>query len=77
MRNKFYQIVFVCLIVLITFSSDSGGGLLNQKISNGVASWFLAGIVSFGSIKCGTNGVPGVYTKVDHYYSWILNKIKP
>lgn len=28
-------------------------------------------MVSFGSTKCGVEGVPSVYTRVDHYAEWI------
>jgi secreted trypsin-like serine protease len=45
---------------------DSGGPL---AVPIG-PSWFLAGIVSFGS-GCGTAGYPGVYTRVTTYLSWI------
>ncbi|CAO1309917.1 unnamed protein product [Diamesa hyperborea] len=58
-------------------NGDSGGGLVFETTSNGVPSWFLAGLVSFGVANCGTEDIPGVYTKVDQYYSWILNKMRP
>ncbi|CAO1358462.1 unnamed protein product [Diamesa serratosioi] len=58
-------------------TGDSGGGLIHETVSNGVPCWFLAGIVSFGPVKCGTENVPGVYTKVDQYYNWVLSKMEP
>ncbi|XP_052750365.1 LOW QUALITY PROTEIN: CLIP domain-containing serine protease B4 [Galleria mellonella] len=34
--------------------------------------YFQVGIVSFGSEKCGSDGVPSVYTNVAHYHRWIV-----
>lgn len=39
-------------------------------------SQFDLGIVSFGAEKCGTVGLPGVYTKVEHYLSWIMDNLE-
>ena len=36
--------------------------------------WYQVGIVSFG-IGCGRRNVPGVYTKVASYESWIEDTI--
>lgn len=33
--------------------------------------FFQVGIVSFGSDKCGTAGVPSVYSSVHRYAEWI------
>ena len=33
------------------------------------------GVVSFGPRRCGTKGVPAIYTKVDQYMSWILDSV--
>ncbi|KFB43789.1 AGAP009844-PA-like protein [Anopheles sinensis] len=46
---------------------DSGGPLM-RNVSN---IWYLAGVVSFGAKVCGTKGLPGVYTNVEKYLSWI------
>ncbi|XP_049881037.1 phenoloxidase-activating enzyme-like isoform X2 [Pectinophora gossypiella] len=52
---------------------DSGGPLMfqNEKIFE------VIGIVSFGPKACGLEGVPGVYTKVHEYNSWIRSQIIP
>lgn len=46
---------------------DSGGPLIS-KSSTG--RFMLAGVTSYG-MGCGRNGVPGVYTKISHYVTWI------
>ena len=39
--------------------------------------WTQIGIVSWGVIDCGAEeGVPGVYTNVRHYLTWILDHIE-
>lgn len=50
-----------------TFSSFviflKGGPLMGEDHSNQLVPYsYLAGIVSFGPAKCGTPGLPGVYT---------------
>jgi len=57
---------------------DSGSALMttdviNQKVL--VDRWKLIGIVSFGPRLCGTDGVPGVYSRVRHYIPWILDNV--
>uniref|UniRef100_A0A182V4G1 CLIP domain-containing serine protease n=1 Tax=Anopheles merus TaxID=30066 RepID=A0A182V4G1_ANOME len=54
-----------------TCSGDSGGPLMRQM----TGSWYLIGVVSFGPQKCGTYGVPGVYTNVAEYVDWIKDNI--
>uniref|UniRef100_U5EYA6 CLIP domain-containing serine protease n=1 Tax=Corethrella appendiculata TaxID=1370023 RepID=U5EYA6_9DIPT len=54
---------------------DSGGPLMDVDIRHPKGpTWFLIGIVSFGK-GCATAGIPGVYTRVDHYENWIKSKI--
>ena len=38
--------------------------------------WYQVGIVSYGPERCGT-GVPGVYTNVASYISWIRRNLSP
>jgi len=51
---------------------DSGGGLYIQREQ--YRAWYLIGIVSFGSKKCGS-GVPGIYTRVSEFIPWIEKKM--
>lgn len=45
---------------------DSGGPLMTSVNGN----WFLIGVVSLGP-PCGKSTLPGVYTRVSSYMSWI------
>jgi len=36
--------------------------------------WYLLGIVSFGSKRCGV-GYPGIYTRVESFVPWIQDTI--
>lgn len=38
--------------------------------------YFLAGIVSYGPKNCGTQDLPGVYTRTSKYIEWIQSKIR-
>lgn len=46
---------------------DSGGPLACQVGD----TWFLVGIVSWG-VGCATPGIPGVYTKVSNFTTWMV-----
>jgi secreted trypsin-like serine protease len=54
---------------------DSGGPLMTRN-KTGKGQWFQVGLVSWGLRKCGTKGVPGVYTNVRTYLKWILDHIE-
>lgn len=51
---------------------DSGGPLM-VIIDN---HWHLAGIVSVGPVDCGTEGVPGIYTRLGSYLEWVAGRIE-
>ena len=51
---------------------DTGGPLMCQK--NTTSPFVLQGITSFGD-SCANPDVPGVYTRVSKYVSWIDNQI--
>ncbi|KAG5894889.1 hypothetical protein JTB14_030594 [Gonioctena quinquepunctata] len=56
---------------------DSGGPLMSLYADeNGEINWYSVGVVSFGPSPCGMQGWPGVYTKVAHYVSWIVSKLR-
>ncbi|KAH8387585.1 hypothetical protein KR093_008066, partial [Drosophila rubida] len=57
-----------------TCRGDSGGPLmlLDDSPTGGSSSnYYATGIVSLGSASCITNGRPMVFTRVEHYISWI------
>ena len=35
-------------------------------------NWVVVGVVSYGNVNCDGNGV---YTKVSHYYDWIMDTL--
>lgn len=50
---------------------DSGGPLVVRVAGKSL----LIGVTSFGD-GCGRKGSPGVYTRVAHFYNWILAKMR-
>jgi len=56
---------------------DSGSGLMRSipDFQTGIDRWDLIGVVSFGPRLCGTEGVPGVYARVNSYLHWLLDTI--
>lgn len=54
---------------------DSGNSLM--YFDRRASKWVASGIVSYGVRKCGTEGFPGVYTRVDSYLKWIHSVLKP
>lgn len=56
--------------VSATCFGDSGGPMFFE---HPILGYIQVGIVSFGSAVCGVK--PGVFTRVSHYYDWILSHI--
>ncbi|XP_065340210.1 phenoloxidase-activating enzyme 1-like [Cloeon dipterum] len=58
---------------------DSGGPLMVPDAVHGdpAPRSVQVGIVSFGPVRCGTKDMPGVYTRVGYYVSWILENMRP
>lgn len=52
---------------------DSGGPLMYEQNRR----YEVVGIVSFGHTPCGIENIPGVYTHVYQYDSWIRSNISP
>lgn len=57
-----------------TCTGDSGAPLIGWDDVD--KAWYMAGIVSFGANKCGLAGYPGVYTRVDKFLDWIVNRLQ-
>lgn len=55
-----------------TRSSQGDGGAPLVCQLNG--QFYVVGLVAWG-IGCGSSNIPGVYTNVAHYYSWIQSNI--
>ncbi|QQP36173.1 Serine protease easter [Caligus rogercresseyi] len=53
-------------------SGDSGSTLMQEY----QLQYTAVGVVSFGPKLCGTEGVPGVYTRVRNYMDWILDSLE-
>jgi len=55
-------------------AGDSGGPLQTFGRYNGhLIRMIQHGVVSYGLPACGTEGVPGIYTRVAYYVDWILD----
>lgn len=60
-----------------TCRGDAGAPLMGFNDTDPMEKfWYLAGVTSFGSIPCGDEGIPGVYTRVSYYFDWILTKLQ-
>lgn len=59
-------------------AGDSGGPLLHTQALDGLGDirYVQQGVVSFGPRNCGSEGLPGVYTRVPYYMDWILDTIR-
>ncbi|KAL6256344.1 hypothetical protein P5V15_012461 [Pogonomyrmex californicus] len=55
---------------------DSGGPLQAPGLYRGVTRTIQYGVVSYGLKHCGTEGYPGVYTRVSYYVDWILDTLR-
>ncbi|KAK9881642.1 hypothetical protein WA026_017163 [Henosepilachna vigintioctopunctata] len=58
-------------------NGDSGGPLSLMVPLGRFSREVQFGIVSYGLKNCGTEGYPGVYTRVNNYVQWILDTIRP
>ncbi|KAF7399194.1 hypothetical protein HZH68_007786 [Vespula germanica] len=54
---------------------DSGGPLMKVETIDELPKYYVIGVVSFGVQDCGATTTPGVYTKISHYVTWILDNI--
>ncbi|CAB3380270.1 Hypothetical predicted protein [Cloeon dipterum] len=54
-------------------SGDSGGPLVLAL----KGKWFVTGVVSYGPENCGTQNLPGIYTRVTSFLPWILDNLEP
>ncbi|CAB3380268.1 Hypothetical predicted protein [Cloeon dipterum] len=52
---------------------DSGGPLVFARENK----WFVTGVVSYGPRNCGTQDLPGIYTRVTSFLPWIMDNLKP
>ncbi|CAK8676904.1 unnamed protein product [Clavelina lepadiformis] len=50
-------------------AGDSGGPLMCQLCQT--CEWYIVGITTLGSARCGVSGQPGVYTRIASHEVWI------
>merc|ERR1712013_712462 len=48
-------------------AAGEAGGPIMARVGN---TWYLAGLVSFGTQQCDSS-LPGIYTRISYFYSWI------
>ncbi|XP_064555792.1 spaetzle-processing enzyme-like isoform X1 [Drosophila montana] len=59
-----------------TCHGDSGGPLMMQDpIGSENSRYYLAGIVSIGTVSCNNHGQPMLFTRVEYYMPWVINTI--
>ncbi|KAK3931253.1 Melanization protease 1 [Frankliniella fusca] len=56
---------------------DSGGPLFRPGAVRGEMRMVQVGVVSYGLKHCATQGVPGVYARVESYMPWITSNLAP
>ena len=56
-------------------SGDSGGPLMIKRHKRLDTHMTQIGVVSWGLDQCGNEGVPGIYTNVRYFLSWILDHL--
>ncbi|XP_050293697.1 CLIP domain-containing serine protease HP8-like [Anthonomus grandis grandis] len=57
-------------------AGDSGGPLIYTGLVDGEPRYIQYGVVSYGPRECGTDGQPGIYTRVSSYLGWILDNVR-
>ena len=67
-QNKECMITFLTIMYL---QGDSGGPMVNKQQT----VWVQSGVVSFG-FGCARPELPGVYSRVSRYQSWIGSQIQ-
>ena len=79
LKHHLYLLYLVLMLPYCQDScvGDSGSGLMRSvpDLEAGLDRWDLIGVVSFGPRLCGTEGVPGVYARVNSYLDWILDTV--
>ncbi|XP_025835878.1 CLIP domain-containing serine protease 2-like, partial [Agrilus planipennis] len=56
---------------------DSGGPLMKPSAAHGAPRYYVIGLVSFGSKRCGLFPIPAIYTNTAKYLDWILGHLRP